>query len=749
MLIDHRARRLRCGTLLAACATLSIAVEAQSEPRRYDGYFVARVEAPTPLDVQLLVDASDDVWTDDVGPGVLDVMFAPDRVAALDALGLPYRVVIPDVQVLIDTERAASPRAWFDDYHPLAEIDAYMAGLAAANPSLAQMIPIGTSIEGRTIWAMRIAGPGQSEFAPAVFYFGCQHAREWISSTIIPYLATHLLTNYGVDPNVTALVNQVEWYLVAVANPDGYEFTWNGDRMWRKNRRLNANGTIGIDTNRNWGYGWGSDNGSSGSPSSLTYRGPSPFSEPETQALRDLIIERPQIRAMNDIHSYSQLILWPWGFQNILPPDQPDFLAVGTGMKSMIASVHGLNYTAGPIYSTIYPVSGGSVDWAYGARSVFAFSFELRDTGIYGFILPAGQIIPQNEEILPALMLMTASDPVRQTKLIIPGGPPAQINAGEPTSITAVATSAVETLDPNSATLFYRYNAGEPFNALPMSHAGATFAATLPATNCLSQPQFYVAISGGNGVTTNPPGAPGATHAAIMASGGEFYSEALDANPGWLTEGLWAFGQPSGQGGSHGKKDPNTGYTGLNVYGFNLAGDYTNSMPERKLTSAPFDCTNRFGVHVSFQRWLGVERAPYDRATFQVSNDGVNWTTVWENPTTETADAAWQLVSYDIAAVADDQPAVTLRWTMGPTDGGWTYCGWNIDDIRLYTTGCLATPGDYNGDGVVNGADLPGLGHCMLGPDNGVAAGCSLLEFSGDTDIDLQEVAALQRIASD
>lgn len=732
------------GAVWSLMVVAGVVSAAEAEPRRYDRYVVARVEAPTIFDVEQLVAVADDVWTHDIGPGLLDVMFAPDRIGVLDALGLAYEIIVPDVQALIDGERAAAPRDWFDDYHPYDDIVAYLSGLVSANPALAQMLPVGTTIEGRTIWGLRIGAPGQSEFAPAVLYFGCQHAREWITTTIIPYLAAHLLANYGSDPNVTALVNAVEWYLVPVANPDGYIYSWDSERLWRKNRRLNANGTYGVDLNRNWGYGWGSDNGSSGSPSSLTYRGTAPFSEPETQALRDLITQRPQIRAMNDIHSYSQLILWPWGFQNALPPDQADFQAVGFGMRSAIAAVHGLTYTAGPIYSTIYPVSGGSVDWAYGARDVFAFSFELRDTGTYGFILPASQIIPQNQEILPALMLMTGSLPVRRTEFRIPGSPPAQINAGEDTPISAIATSAVETLDPNSATLYYRYNPGVPFTAVPMARSGALFSAALPATNCLSLPQFYVSISGTNGETTDPPGAPANVYLATVASGGEFYTQTMDSDPGWTVEGLWAWGQPLGQGGSHGFKDPNSGFTGPYVYGYNLAGDYTNNMPERKLTSTAINCTGRYGVRLQFRRWLGVERAPYDRATVQVSDDGLAWTTIWANPTSETADNSWQLVDYDISAVADNRPTVYLRWTMGPTDGGWTYCGWNIDDVRLYTTGCVPTPGDYNGDGLIGAGDLGGVEACLAGPDNGIAQGCVLMDLVGDTDVDIEDFALLQ-----
>ncbi len=156
----------------------------------------------------------------------------------------------------------------------------------------------------------------------------------------------------------------------------------------------------------------------------------------------------------------------------------------------------------------------------------------------------------------------------------------------------------------------------------------------------------------------------------------------LDANPGWSVEGQWAFGVPTGQGGDHGGPDPTAGHTGSNVYGYNLSGGYSNSMPQRNLTTGAVDCSGLYGVRLAFWRWLGVEQPDYDHATVDVSADGVTWTTVWENPGT-VDDTSWTEMDLDISALADNQPAVYLRWTMGPTDGGWTYCGWNVDDVTI------------------------------------------------------------------
>ena len=158
----------------------------------------------------------------------------------------------------------------------------------------------------------------------------------------------------------------------------------------------------------------------------------------------------------------------------------------------------------------------------------------------------------------------------------------------------------------------------------------------------------------------------------------EIYFFPLDTDPGWSVEGQWAFGQPQGQRG-----DPNSGHTGSNVYGYNLAGSYSNSMPAYYLTMGPLDCFQYEKVGLRFWRWLGVENAVLDHANVQASADGVNWMTVWEHTGSSFQDTSWKEMTYDLSAVADGRSTVYLRWGMGPTDGSVVYSGWNIDDIVI------------------------------------------------------------------
>ena len=162
------------------------------------------------------------------------------------------------------------------------------------------------------------------------------------------------------------------------------------------------------------------------------------------------------------------------------------------------------------------------------------------------------------------------------------------------------------------------------------------------------------------------------------------YLADMNTNPGWTLQGEWAWGVPTG-GGSHGF-DPTAGYTGTHVIGYNLNGDYPDNLPVRYATTPAIDCTGYDNIILSFYRWLGVESASWDHATIQVSNNGTAWTTVWDHTGSSFSETSWSLQEYDISAVADGQPTVYLRWTMGPTDSSVTYPGWNLDDVTLKGT---------------------------------------------------------------
>ncbi|HPQ39887.1 MAG TPA: C25 family cysteine peptidase, partial [bacterium] len=172
--------------------------------------------------------------------------------------------------------------------------------------------------------------------------------------------------------------------------------------------------------------------------------------------------------------------------------------------------------------------------------------------------------------------------------------------------------------------------------------------------------------------------------------------EPLDINPQWGVQGQWAWGVPAGQGGDHGNPDPTSGYTGSNVYGYNLNGDYPNNMNGTDyLISNSVNCSDAENVTLSFWGWVGVEKSEFDHIFIDVSSDGgATWDLLYENPYAVSFDGGdWTYWEFDITGIAAGSDDVKIRWGMGPTDVGWQYCGWNIDDIRVVLSGeCGSIP---------------------------------------------------------
>jgi murein tripeptide amidase MpaA len=236
---------------------------------------------------------------------------------------------------------------------------------------------------------------------PAFIFTGTLHAREWACTMTTMWIADQFVENNTIDPRIAAVLDSAEVFVFPVQNPDGYEYTWatGGNRLWRKNRRNNGDGSFGVDLNRNWAFQWGGG-GASTIPADETYRGPSAFSEPESAALRDYFVRETSLAGHIDFHAYSQLILSPWGYTTTLPSNNAAFLALGSEMRASIARTTGASYTAGPIATTLYIASGSSVDHAYGAHGVPSYTIEVRDTGSYGFVMPASESCRMRARIL-------------------------------------------------------------------------------------------------------------------------------------------------------------------------------------------------------------------------------------------------------------------------------------------------------------------------------------------------------------
>ena len=291
-------------------------------------------------------------------------------------------------------------------YHSAASLEEDLRQLASQQPEIVELREIGRSLEKRPIWILRIGERRDS--TRKVLFLGCHHAREWIAVEVPYLLADYLVRNANEDPVKQWLVRGEIW-IAPMVNPDGHEYSRTTDRLWRKNRRSNPDGSFGVDPNRNYGYMWGTlnTNTSSHIPSDDTYVGPRAFSEPETQAARDLIAQE-LFHGVITYHSYSQLILYPWGYTSdpiIIQEDREGMVDLATRMQELIQSVHGELYTP-QMSSELYPTAGDTTDWTYGIYGTPSFTIELRPRTWQegGFILPPDQIQSTWEENKPAAL---------------------------------------------------------------------------------------------------------------------------------------------------------------------------------------------------------------------------------------------------------------------------------------------------------------------------------------------------------
>ncbi|GAB2443634.1 M14 family metallopeptidase [Streptomyces incanus] len=283
-------------------------------------------------------------------------------------------------------------------YHNYAEMNAEIDQRLSAYPNIMSKRVIGRSYQGRDIVAIKISdNVTTDENEPEVLFTHHQHAREHLTVEMALYLLRELGAGYGSDSRITNMVNGREIWIVPDLNPDGgeYDIATGSYRSWRKNRQPNSGSSnVGTDLNRNWDYRWGCCNGSSGSTSSETYRGSAPESAPEVKVVADFVRSRvvggvQQIKAGVDFHTYSELVLWPFGYTysdtttGMTADDQAAFRTVGQKM----AASNG--YTAEQS-SDLYITDGSIDDYLWGTHKIFGYTYEMypRSSSSGGFYPP-------------------------------------------------------------------------------------------------------------------------------------------------------------------------------------------------------------------------------------------------------------------------------------------------------------------------------------------------------------------------
>jgi carboxypeptidase T len=705
---------------------------------------------------------SQDMWSHGVRwaerGAVADFLVGPEAVEAMTRAGLDFDILIADVDALISAERdrlkAAElaqggvagdelPGDFYLDFKDNAAIAARLEALAAARPDLCTLITLGQSLEGRPILGLRVA---REQGLPAILYNGCQHAREWISPMTVMSLADQVVGGAEDDPQVSALLDRAEFIFVPVVNPDGYQWSWDEVRLWRKNRRANGDGSFGVDLNRNWGFEWGGA-GSSGNPSSETYRGPAPFSEPETQVLRDFFIANPSIVGTIDFHSYGQLLIYPWAYSTEPCADAPEYSFIGNGMASRIAGVSGQEYLAGQVATLLYLASGGSVDWTYGERGALSYTIELRDTGASGFILPPEQIIPTVEECLPAALHF--ADMATSPALLAPASDqPPTLPSGESALVGVSAFDRLESVV--SVSMHARIGLSGSFTPTVLGNGEGNFDTLLPAAPCGALVQWYFeATTNGGSVILLPPGGPSAPFEATAVESRQVWADDFESDQGWsvgapgddATSGIWLRVDPVGTiaqpEDDHTVDGVQCWVTGQGVPG-GAAGAADVDGGSTSLTSPPLDALEE-GLSLSAWIWYSnnLGAAPSsDSMLVELSADGGS---TWL-PLAELAQSTnvWVRFEWELSPVVAPTSALRVRFVARDL-GAPSLVEAAIDDVELVARRCLdGVLGDLDRDGDIDGADL-GI---LLGAWGETGEGLPA-DLDGDGDVDGADLGIL------
>ncbi|KAF7189488.1 putative metallocarboxypeptidase ECM14 [Pseudocercospora fuligena] len=330
----------------------------------------------------------------------------------------------------LDPSAQAETNIFFADYQPFSVIEPWLRLLASLFTTHVRHLNIGLTYEGRNIPGLRIGvhptnseDPGQPK-RKTILIVGSLHAREWISTTTVNYIAYSLITGYGKVPSVTKLLEAFDFVLIPTLNPDGYVYTWETDRLWRKNRQQTGiRFCQGIDLDRSFGFEWSATD----NPCSESFSGESPFDAVEAKAFADWAKNETENNNVEfagflDLHSYSQEILYPYSYScDDSPPGLENLEELAYGLGRAIRVTHNHNYevmpacegnvmyTAGSKKEHLSPrmeESGGSaLDFFYRTMGVrYAYQVKLRDRGTYGFLLPRDNIIPTGKEILNAVL---------------------------------------------------------------------------------------------------------------------------------------------------------------------------------------------------------------------------------------------------------------------------------------------------------------------------------------------------------
>lgn len=642
--------------------------------------------------------------------------FSRDEIQLLNDHGIGYEILIADVQAFYlernnaghdhahGTPRSSNCEDQSDEntytyatpvnytygsmggYQTYAELLATLDQMTAMYPDLITVKqPIGDILthEGRPVYWLRVSdNPNEQEDEPEILYDALHHSREPNSLAQMVFYLWYLLENYATDDEVRYLVDNTQMYFVPCVNPDGYVYNEainpNGGGLWRKNRRINENGSIGVDLNRNYGFNWGFDNtGSSPNPNNDTYRGPAAFSEPETRAISALA-NAHNFRIALNYHTFGNLLIYPWGYNDEVTPDNPTFTAFGEVMTREN------NFLTGTGEETVgYQVNGDSDDWMYGEDqtkpSIFSMTPEVGD-GDFGFWPPQSEIDQLNKSCM--LQNLTAAH------LLLNYGEAREINAS---AVVSALSGSLELelkkygLETGELTLRV-YGAdnnvtmtGNNEVTRNLTHLETTTAAFgyLLSDNLENNAelQFIVEVDNGDYIkrdTITKLFLSGQLVAVFADNGNELTNWII--NNGWTTTTATFVSSP-------------TSYTE------SPSGEYAANVNATMTLAEPFDLTDALFATLRFSAKWDIE-AQYDYTQVLASSDGINFTPLCGNytrpginfqpngePIFDGLQTDWIIEQMDLSNFIG-QERVWIRYQFA-SDGGVEEDGFYFDDVSI------------------------------------------------------------------
>ncbi len=567
-------------------------------------------------------------------------------------------------------------------YYTFAELQSVLDQIRAAFPGIVTAkSSIGSSIEGRPIWSVKVSdNPTVDENEPEVRFDALHHAREPESMQALIWAMLALVEDYGIDPLATYLVNEREIWFLPCVNPDGYLYNQQtnpgGGGLWRKNRRNNGGGIFGVDLNRNYSFQWGFDDvGSSPSPSSETYRGTAPASEPEVAAMQAFISSR-DFRTALSTHTYSDLWLYPWGYIPQGPVNQGQYDEI-----SELATV--LNgYIVGPAGIVLYLANGVTIDYDHGVHGTLSWTPEIGDSND-GFWPAPSRIVPLAQENEPAFLrtALAAGAYVHETDLAFTdlGDGDGNFEAGETFEVVltvrnsgraaASPTVSLASGDPNVTVIA----SSVPIGAVPAfssaSHSGMPLSFSI-SSGALGGTEITFAT------TISYQGYDQTTvHEVRLGDRRRFLVDDLEIDLGWIaglgsdtaTTGLWEFGDPLGtiyNGEPSNPEDDATSAPGVKCYatgnGSTNPGDDDVDNGHTTLITPPLDLSSVSAALLSYSRWYANLSNPDD--VFEVSisdDDGETWVPLESVATTQNS---WTETSFDLSDFVSLSDKVRLRF---------------------------------------------------------------------------------------